>query len=80
VTMAIYKQFRDSFCHEPQNKSTTLAQLHIIQTRADPNDIKAFFCEAQKFHLNGIYEPFFEDWVLSEPSHFLTPETLHHIH
>ncbi|KAG1889114.1 uncharacterized protein F5891DRAFT_965534, partial [Suillus fuscotomentosus] len=28
----------------------------------------------------GISEPFFEDWVLSEPSHFLTPETLHHIH
>ncbi|KAG0707629.1 hypothetical protein DFH29DRAFT_979895 [Suillus ampliporus] len=54
--------------------------LRIIQTRADPNDIEAFFREAQKFRLNGVSQPFFENWVLSEPSHFFTPETLHHIH
>ncbi|KAG1816744.1 uncharacterized protein BJ212DRAFT_1299501 [Suillus subaureus] len=41
---------------------------------------KSFFCEAQKFCLNGVSDPFFADWILSEPSHFLTPETLHHIH
>ncbi|KAG1842144.1 hypothetical protein F4604DRAFT_1597638, partial [Suillus subluteus] len=80
VTMAMYKQFGDSFRHEPRTKSTTLAQLRVIRTRADLNNIKAFFREAQKFHLNGVSEPFFEDWVVSEPSHFLTPETLHHIH
>src|SRR6267154_362851 len=80
VTMAMYKQFGDPFCHEPRTKSTTLAQLRIVRTRADPDNIEAFFREAQKFHLNGISEPFFEDWVLSEPSHFFTPETLHHIH
>jgi len=80
VTMAMYKQFGDPFRHEPRTKSTTLAQLRVIWTRADPDDIEAFFCEAQKFRLNGVSEPFFEDWVLSEPSHFFTPETLHHIH
>jgi hypothetical protein len=80
VTMAMYKQFGDPFRHEPRTKSTTLAQLRVVRTRADPDDIEAFFREAQKFRLNGVSEPFFEDWVLSEPSHFFTPETLHHIH
>ncbi|KAG1829540.1 hypothetical protein DFJ58DRAFT_848691 [Suillus subalutaceus] len=80
VTMAMYKQFGDPFRHEPRTKSTTLAQLRIARVRADPDDIEAFFREAQKFRLNGVSDPFFADWILSEPSHFLTPETLHHIH
>ncbi|KAG1819010.1 uncharacterized protein BJ212DRAFT_1268091, partial [Suillus subaureus] len=80
VTMAMYKQFADPFHHEPRTKSTTLGQLRVAQVRADPNNIEAFFREAQKFCLNGISDPFFVDWILSEPSHFLTPKTLHHIH
>ncbi|KAG1905725.1 uncharacterized protein F5891DRAFT_1125768 [Suillus fuscotomentosus] len=54
--------------------------LAVVQTRADPNDIEAFFREAQKFHLNGVSKPFWQDWTLGEPSHFLTPEFLHLIH
>ncbi|KAG0693455.1 hypothetical protein DFH29DRAFT_1007276 [Suillus ampliporus] len=61
ITMAMYKQFGDSFCHEPQMKSTTLAQL-------------------VKFCLNGVDKPFWRDWPLAEPSHFFTPEPLHHLH
>ncbi|KAG2369264.1 hypothetical protein BDR07DRAFT_1267798, partial [Suillus spraguei] len=30
--------------------------------------------------LNGISKPFWQDWILAEPSHFLTPEFLHLIH
>ncbi|KAG1854650.1 hypothetical protein C8R48DRAFT_609736 [Suillus tomentosus] len=73
-------QFGDPFRHEPRTKSTTLAQLAVVQTRADPNDIEAFFREAQKFRLNGVSKPFWQDWTLGEPSHFLTPEFLHLIH
>ncbi|KAG2737513.1 hypothetical protein P692DRAFT_20761563, partial [Suillus brevipes Sb2] len=80
VTMAMYKQFGDAFQHEPRTKSTTLAQLTVVRSRADPLDIEAFFREAQKFRLNGVAEPFFRDWILAEPSHFFTPEDLHHIH
>ncbi|KAG2146612.1 uncharacterized protein EDB93DRAFT_1086146 [Suillus bovinus] len=80
VTMAIYKQFRDAFRHEPRTKSTTLAQLDIVCSRADPHNLKVFFHEAQKFCLNGIEKPFWSDWPLAEPSHFFTPESLHHIH
>ncbi|KAG1908717.1 uncharacterized protein F5891DRAFT_1124384 [Suillus fuscotomentosus] len=54
--------------------------LAVVQTRADPNDIEAFFREAQKFRLNGVSKPFWQDWTLGEPSHFLTPEFLHLIH
>ncbi|KAG1765881.1 hypothetical protein EV702DRAFT_1204407 [Suillus placidus] len=62
VTMVMYKQFGDPFQHEPQTKSTTLAQLAV------------------KFRLNGVEKPFWSDWVLAEPSHFFTSESLHHLH
>lgn len=80
LTMAMFKQFGDPFRHEPRTKSTTLAQLKVVHTRADPLDLEAFFREAQKFRLNGVATPFWRDWILAEPSHFLTPEMLHHIH
>ncbi|KAG1801323.1 uncharacterized protein HD556DRAFT_1304455 [Suillus plorans] len=69
VTMAMYKYFGDPFQHEPQTQSKTLVQLDM-----------AFFCEAQKFRLNGIDKPFWSDWLLADPSRFLIPESLHHIH
>ncbi|KAG1836785.1 hypothetical protein DFJ58DRAFT_846769 [Suillus subalutaceus] len=77
VTMAMYKQFGDSFRHEPRTASTILAQISIVRTRANPSDLQAFFCEAQKFHLNGVFKPFWLGWVLTDPSRFFTPETLH---
>jgi hypothetical protein len=80
VTMAMYKQFGDAFQHEPRTKSTTLAQLATVHSRSDPNDIESFFREAQKFRLNGVDKPFWRDWALAEPSRFLTPEPLHHLH
>ena len=80
VTMAMYKQFGDSFRHEPCTGSTTLAQLPIVRSRVDPQDIEAFFREAQKFRLNGVYEPFWRNLLLSCTSRFLTPEVLHYLH
>ncbi|KAG1830041.1 hypothetical protein EV424DRAFT_1535453 [Suillus variegatus] len=80
VTTAMYKQFGDPFRHQPRTGATTLSQLDIARSKADPNNIEAFFCEAQKFHLNGMNAPFWLDWLLSDPSHFLTPEFLHLIH
>ncbi|KAG2086081.1 uncharacterized protein F5147DRAFT_781787 [Suillus discolor] len=52
----------------------------IMRSRARPNDVKAFFREAQKFRLNGIDKPFWSDWLLADPSQFFTPESLHHVH
>lgn len=80
VTMAMYKQFGDAFRHEPRTRATTLAQLDVVHSRADPNDIEAFFRESQKFRLNGVAKPFWSDWTLADPDRFFTPESLHIIH
>ena len=80
VTMAMFKQFGDPFQHELRTGSTTLAQLHVVRSRADLQDIEGFFREAQKFRLNGIYKPFWRNILMSCPSRFLTPEVLHYFH
>ena len=80
VTMVIYKQFGDSFHHEPQTASTTIAQLTKIETVSDPWDFMMYLTKAKKFQLNGVHYPFWQDWPLAEPSIFLTLELLHHWH
>jgi hypothetical protein len=80
VTMASYKQFGDPFQHEPRTASTTLAQLEAIESKIHPWDLSAYLREAKKFRLNGVHRPFWRDWPLAEPSLFLTPEVLHHMH
>ncbi|KAG1865025.1 hypothetical protein DFJ58DRAFT_714811 [Suillus subalutaceus] len=65
---------------DPIGHTTTLSQLATARSKVDPDDIEAFFREAQKFRLNGVNTPFWLDWPLSDPSHFLTPEFLHLIH
>ena len=80
ITMASYKQFGDNFLHEPCTSSTTLAQIEVAASTADPEDIKVFFHEAQKFRLNGIHMLFWRDVAMSCPSKFFNPEILHHFH
>jgi hypothetical protein len=45
-----------------------------------PDDIKNYAKKAMEFRLNGVHEPFWRDWPLSQPDIFLTPEPLHHWH
>ncbi|KAF8971462.1 hypothetical protein BDZ97DRAFT_1913940 [Flammula alnicola] len=81
VTMASYKQFGDSFRHEPRRASTTIAQLQSLEEKLDPWNLQAYFNTAKEsFRLNGVHRPFWRDWPLSDPSDFLTPEPLHHWH
>lgn len=81
VTMATYKQFGDSFRHEPRTASTTLAQLTALETITDPWDLEAYKKLAlEKYRLNGVHRPFWRDWPMAEPCQFLTPEPLHHWH
>jgi Plavaka transposase len=56
VTLASYKQLGDSFRHEPRTASTTLAQLHLVEEKADPWDLEAYFKAASQFHLNGVHD------------------------
>jgi len=78
LTMATYKQFGDSFQHEPRTASTTLAQIQTIGT--NPDDIELYFKEAKTLRLNGVHLPFWRDWLMADPARFLTPEPLHHWH
>ncbi|KAG1817873.1 hypothetical protein DFJ58DRAFT_888393 [Suillus subalutaceus] len=78
VTMVMYKQFGDSFRHEPRTRATTLSQLATARSKVDPDDIEAFFREAQKFRLNGVNTPFWLDWPLSDHHTFLLPSFLPH--
>ena len=80
VTLASYKQLGDDFRHEPRTAATTLAQLRLLEENADPWDLEAYFKAASKLHLNGVHQPFWVDWAMSDPSIFLTPEPLHHWH
>ncbi|KAG1849010.1 hypothetical protein F4604DRAFT_1935090 [Suillus subluteus] len=68
------------FQYEPQAGSMTLAQIAAVRRKADPNDIESFFRKVQKFCLNSVDKPFWQDWLFADPSHFLTPENLYHIH
>lgn len=77
VTMATYKQFGDSFQHEPRTALMTLAQLMEIKETADPWDFAPYLPKAKQFCLNGVHRPFWRDWPLAEPSLFLTLEPLH---
>lgn len=81
LTLASYKEFGDSFRHQPRTASITLSQRHAIRKKADPSgDLPAYAREAMKFRLNGVDELFWRDWPGAEPSKFLTPEPLHHWH
>ncbi|KAG9312842.1 hypothetical protein JVU11DRAFT_6271 [Chiua virens] len=78
--MAMFKQFGDPFHHEPRTTATMLAQLSVVKSKVDPNDIEAFFREAQRFCLNRVSELFWRNFPLSCPSFFITPELLHYLH
>ena len=80
ITMASYKNFGDSFQHEPRMASTTLTHLHAIEETVSPWDLDQYIKASSARRLNGVHRPFWRDWPLSEPSTFFTPEPLHHWH
>ena len=80
VTMAMYKQFGDSFRHELWMGLNTIAQLQVVKSKVNPSDLRSFLREAQQFCLNGVSEPFFRAFPLSCPGSFLAPELLHYVH
>ncbi|KAG1894108.1 uncharacterized protein F5891DRAFT_985339 [Suillus fuscotomentosus] len=45
-----------------------------------PFELTAFFEECKQHFLNGVLTPFWLDWLTADPSSFLMPELLHHLH
>jgi hypothetical protein len=81
LTVASFKQFGDSYRHEPRTGSTTLAQIDALTKMIDPWDIEGYHKLAlKKFRLNPVHLPFWRNWPISDPSHFFCIDALHHLH
>ncbi|KIM65973.1 hypothetical protein SCLCIDRAFT_38914, partial [Scleroderma citrinum Foug A] len=80
VSTAIYKQFGDGICHPPRTAAATLHVIKIMCMKSLPTDLINFLKVAKEHRLNGVFEPFWRDWLHSDPSRFLLLEVLHHLH
>ncbi|KAJ7052417.1 hypothetical protein C8F01DRAFT_1333027 [Mycena amicta] len=83
LTMASHKTFGDSTRYPERTGARTWAAISAVNADVSPDDV-AKYLKASKVHphrLSGVHLPFWRDWPLStDPSKFLTPEVLHHIH
>lgn len=73
VTLAKYDQFGDL-------NPPTLMQLGSVMVDPGNITIKDYFNACEQYHLSGVSHLFFQDWLLSCPAQFLTPECLHYWH
>jgi len=80
VSTAIYKQFRDGICHPPRTAAGTLRVIETMCARLPPTDLINFLKVAKEYRLNGVFEPFWRDWLRLDPSKFLLLEVLHHFY
>lgn len=78
VTVATSSQFGDDFRHPSRTAAKILEDIQSVCVQCDPNDYAAFLKVIKKYYLNGVVTPFWMDWPLAEPAHFITPEPLHH--
>ncbi|KAI6008569.1 hypothetical protein EDC04DRAFT_2907000 [Pisolithus marmoratus] len=80
VTTATSKEFGDPYQHPPCTAATTLTAICSACSQYSLTDYKNFLKAMRWFQLNGVIEPCWNSWPLSDPSIFLTPEVLHHFH
>ncbi|KAG0695633.1 hypothetical protein DFH29DRAFT_879890, partial [Suillus ampliporus] len=63
--MASYLEFGDDFHHPERTRSVTLEQL--VNIKADPNNLEAFFEACAEYQLNSVYAPFWMSWLYADP-------------
>ncbi|KAG2750887.1 hypothetical protein P692DRAFT_201710227 [Suillus brevipes Sb2] len=80
VTMATREDFGDPIRHPPRDGSSTLANIAAIITSISPSDHIVFFKACKHYNINSVDLPFWRNWLTANPSSFLTPELLHHLH
>jgi len=80
VTTVTSKSFDDAYWHPPHTVENTLIAIHTVCMQYLPTDYKNFLKATKRWQLNGITDPCWKTWALSDPSQFLTPEVLHHFH
>ena len=54
--------------------------IKMMCAKSPPTDLINFLKVAKEHRLNGVFEPFWRDWLRSDPSKFLLLEVPHHLH
>lgn len=86
LTMATYKEFGDSFQHQPRTATSILASLETLAAQFNPSEVGVYTSNAKvMFRLNGVDLPFWRDWYLPDgtlpsPHQTFPIEILHHLH
>jgi hypothetical protein len=73
-------QFGDDICQPPHHGHETLQLICELTHCVDPWQLDNFQKEAKAIGLSGVHLPFWHDWHMAEPFHFLVPEILHMCH
>ena len=80
LSHAVTNQFGDDFCHSPRHGHETIKLIKDLASRVDPWALHVFQEKGKELCLSGVNVPFWHDWYLADPCHFLVPEILHTCH
>ncbi|KAH8999792.1 hypothetical protein EDB86DRAFT_3063873 [Lactarius hatsudake] len=80
LSCAVTNQFGDAFPHPPRHGQETIKLIQDLTSRVDPWMLDVFQDKAKELSLSGVHLPFWRDWYMADPYHFLVPEILHTCH
>ncbi|KAH9166213.1 hypothetical protein EDB89DRAFT_2115908 [Lactarius sanguifluus] len=80
LSCAVTNQFGDAFPHPPCHGQETIKLIQDLTSRVDPWMLDVFQDKAKELSLSGVHLPFWRDWYMADPYHFLVPEILHTCH
>ena len=80
LSHAVTNQFGEAFCHPPRHGQETIKLIQELSSRVDPWKLDLFQEKGKELGLIGVHMPFWRDWYLADPFHFLVPEILHTCH
>ena len=80
VMLTEIAQFGDSTPAAPRTHEHTLRLILDLCNAVDAWDLAAFQKAAKALKLLGVHLPFWQDWMFSNPSLFLTSKILHTLH
>ncbi|KAH9033653.1 hypothetical protein EDB84DRAFT_1588305 [Lactarius hengduanensis] len=80
LSCAVTNQFGDAFPHPPRHGQETIKLIQDLTSRVDPWMLGVFQDKAKELNLSGVHLPFWRDWYMADPYHFLVPEILHTCH
>jgi hypothetical protein len=79
-TIATTKDFGNEQAQPDRKAKDTLDNIRAACMEANPWDLPRFAKVCKKLRLNGVLEPFWDQWGDAEPAEFLAPDPLHQWH